>query len=645
MSSRMKFNWLVFALVLLVIPLASASILDPNEGKTGNYAGTTLNSSYDELVGAWFNPVSNVTSVIGGRLWVPWFSGDNVCTNSSLQSGGNCGIGTVNLTVNCMVSDEFSQVGVGLALGLNQTRFDQYFEMVKVINSTRGTVPSWKVVRNGTTLYACHPNANSNCDTASDATARFIISLYTAANNTVFSATNRTAYRTLANTMTADMLTYEIDRTSRGSGLGHGNISYWMAAGAVAQASGLGATDYGYSGYYQDGAIAFLAAYRSTGNATYLNVAKNISLNYFQAARFNGSGFTVPPGRSFKWENITGTPFANCTNTCNPDQWDSADAPRAFGLGQLQYYSNISRTSIPLLSAYMDLWRIRHMQANTSVALQYYSNGTASASNQSGYFAQGLESLALSGVAFDAFNISYFNATLRSALGHYQSSSQTMDGAACFGVYGQAFSIRSLGMAIGRDDNSFSAQALDTTNPNATLIAPSDGSSGNLSSFSFNATFGDDTSLANATLYIWNSTGALINTTTRALSGFTGGANVSVNLSQGPGTYTWNYRVVDNSSNFAFAITNFTVTYALTPPAPNPETYVCTGGDRGALSLILVGGVLLMLLPLLFIFSRGGVSGIFDMSLQELLISFIVIVAGSAFIVTSARNIGAVCGT
>jgi len=84
------------------------------------------------------------------------------------------------------------------------------------------------------------------------------------------------------------------------------------------------------------------------------------------------------------------------------------------------------------------------------------------------------------------------------------------------------------------------------------------------------------------------------------------------------------------------------------PPVNQSSTYVCTTGDRSTLNLILIAGALLMLLPLIFVMMKvgGDITSILDeFDIKTLLVIFIVIVTGAVFLITSAQNIGTVCGT
>ncbi len=100
--------------------------------------------------------------------------------------------------------------------------------------------------------------------------------------------------------------------------------------------------------------------------------------------------------------------------------------------------------------------------------------------------------------------------------------------------------------------------AADNTVPITTLIAPSNNTATATATYSFNSTFSDETALANATLYIWNSSSDIVNNTeTRTLSGTVGSSNITLTLPYDD-NFTWNYLVKDSSNNMAWNNTNFT---------------------------------------------------------------------------------------
>ncbi|MEK6898727.1 MAG: Ig-like domain-containing protein [Nanoarchaeota archaeon] len=118
---------------------------------------------------------------------------------------------------------------------------------------------------------------------------------------------------------------------------------------------------------------------------------------------------------------------------------------------------------------------------------------------------------------------------------------------------------------------------IDTQSPVVSLIAPANNTLATSAGHSFNATFTDNIQLANVTFNLWNSSGALVNSTFRALSGTSGNVNLSVTL-PAQGRFFWNYLAVDNASNKAFNHTNFTILFdsavpLITVSSPTNTTY------------------------------------------------------------------------
>ncbi|MBI2452457.1 hypothetical protein HYV50_05285 [Candidatus Pacearchaeota archaeon] len=108
----------------------------------------------------------------------------------------------------------------------------------------------------------------------------------------------------------------------------------------------------------------------------------------------------------------------------------------------------------------------------------------------------------------------------------------------------------------------------DTTPPAVNLISPANGTTTQTNTSYFAANFIDNIRLKNATLFLWNSTGNLIGTNFTNISGTANSTNLSFALPY-QGTFFWNYRVFDNSSNGAFNNTNFSLIYTIpdtTPP-------------------------------------------------------------------------------
>lgn len=445
------------------------SLLDPSS--TG-FNSQNRSDNYDSLLnGLYAN--GNVTQTINGKLWVPWMDSSTSCGLSNIKSGSSCNSGdSIDFTHNCMVSDEFSQVGILVSMGNNATRMDQYYQTLLVTNSSRGSLQSWKSYRNGTVITACLAGVNGNCDVASDADARNIIALLNAANNTAFTDTNRTLYKNLAVTMGADFLQYEMVQSCLPSHLGYGNVCYWLAGGAVVKSSGMTASYFTYTGYGPDAQQAMALLYSMTGNKTYAAVAGNLSIGYLQAAypnnyNWSSSGFRVPPGKAFHWTNTSTDPAPVCDDTCSPVQWDSMDASRALGYCEANYWMRLVGLNNTAQETYCKNLGNMHMNNTNSAPIQFYPNGTNSAAYQSGFLAQGLEALHQMGGSDQTL----FNDTIDNALGHYSSATQTWDSTACFGVYQEAFSIRALGEGIGRNYASWSANVTPSGNVTPPLFA------------------------------------------------------------------------------------------------------------------------------------------------------------------------------
>lgn len=393
---------------------------------------------------------TNVVQSVAGGLWIPWYGSSTSCQTSDLKKASSCNSGQViDLTHNCMASDEFSQVAILISVANNQARMDQIAKTVDAIRSTHGTTMSWRSYRNGNSIEACRVGVNSNCDAASDADARVGIAFYLGSENPEFDEEARAEYLSRANQMAADVLRYEVVQSCKPSSQGYGQICYWLAAGPGAKSGGMASTDFGYSGYYQDAIELMLRACDKTGNVTYCTVAGNLTLNYLQAAKFDGVHFSVPPGRSFMWTNLSGTPVAVCTNTCSPVMWDAADAPRALGICGVNNYALSIGVTLPGLGNYCEIWRARYMLSASSVPYQFYPGGNASASYQSGYMAQGLEAL-----FYLHSNLPIFDQALANALNHYHHDTKSWDNAACFGIYTTAFALRAQGVSEFSSDAS-----------------------------------------------------------------------------------------------------------------------------------------------------------------------------------------------
>ncbi len=95
------------------------------------------------------------------------------------------------------------------------------------------------------------------------------------------------------------------------------------------------------------------------------------------------------------------------------------------------------------------------------------------------------------------------------------------------------------------------------SSPFVNLTSPANNSARSMA-VNFSATFTSDNGLVNATLYLWNSTGQIINTTLRSLSGLSADLGIAVSMPY-EGNFTWNYLVTDIFGAIAWSPTNYTL--------------------------------------------------------------------------------------
>jgi hypothetical protein len=428
--------------------VAACTLLNPN---ANGLWGDTRSQNYDTLIEAWFkqpNVIQTVSCSQGTCLWVPWYTSSSACTQNELQRGQNCNLPSVDMQNNCLVTDEFSQVGMALAMGTNEQRFQQWVNTVRELKSDKyGQLPVWRASRGPSSINADY---TKNQDDASDASARVIIALYTASNSEFFSPARKAEYKSFADTLSADFLKHDFDKTCR-PGRGGRQICNWLGSGAATGTSGrIDTTDFSYAGYYGDAVLALLAAYKSTGYQTYLRAAQDTTETYLLAAKYDGGSFKVPP-KAFRWDVTGSVPNAVCTTGCAQGTWDDSDAVRAVTLCKARYHAELMGVTLSGdLDEYCDDWFSSGGVKADAYSIQYTFDGKPTNSPQRGFYQNGL-------AAQLAFHQGSVRSYIDEAVSHFDRGTQTFDRYACMGVYRQAFPIVALGSAIGRDARVFSA--------------------------------------------------------------------------------------------------------------------------------------------------------------------------------------------
>ena len=127
---------------------------------------------------------------------------------------------------------------------------------------------------------------------------------------------------------------------------------------------------------------------------------------------------------------------------------------------------------------------------------------------------------------------------------------------------------------IGSDDgniyqlnaSNISLQSIDLIPPMVNLTSPGNAFYSNNRTNYFVANFTDNVALKNATVFIWNSTNSLINSTQYVnITGIMNSTNISIIVPY-DGIFYWNYYACDNSNKCGFNNTNYTLTVDTTYP-------------------------------------------------------------------------------
>lgn len=439
--------------------------------------GLTRLEMFDYLTAVWFRSdrhvVNHVSCPQGTCLWVPWYIHSDLCTTTDLHT--NCGVPSPNFEDNCLVSDELSQLGVGIAMSSHQDWFDEWVAMIRtlLVGAAGQELPVWQAKRQSGTI-----STSVTSDDASDATARIISALYIAAASPRFTdAGKKAAYRSLADSLAHTFLTRDFVHRSLTGSTG-ATITNWLAGGHVTAESNANLTGAeSFAGYFGDVILALLAAFHSTGDPAFAAAARDTAEAYLTAAGYNGTSFVVPP-KQFQWSVNGSQAQITCTGYCS--QWDDADAPRAVSTCKSIYYARLAGVDLgPNLTHYCDQWLASDGVAPDAYQRQYFVDGSRIAPPQGGYHNNGLGA---------ALNFSSATGHLRlkldEAIGsHFSLANDSFDYTNCMGVYNPAFVIVNLGSAIGLDFGAFGPPAtslylitpcrvLDTRN--STAIAASE---------------------------------------------------------------------------------------------------------------------------------------------------------------------------
>ncbi|HVT17787.1 MAG TPA: fibronectin type III domain-containing protein [Thermoanaerobaculia bacterium] len=455
-----------FALLLLLVlpaaPAAAQCLLPPGgPGENGQTWSQNFFTLVNDLYADDFHPTHSFMA--GGQLLQapPWYSSSTDCDAAHLKDGSgaiNPPIASPSFSDYLVVSDELSELAVVTALADNDTRMMAIHHTIQAMASaTHPGLPCWIAEVSGGSL-TCRSQ-----DTATDATARFGLAYYHAANNPTFPAASRTIYRAAGNALAARHLATEYAQGQcYTSSVTQQQVCNWVGGGGDTAAAGVGNLKM-WIGYFQDVARFLLAAYVSTGDRTYSDRAAEVVDQWLIASTFDSTHLTF--GRTnFGWDT-TAQPIAPRPGDAYYWQqgraWDDADAPRALWMGDVLRAVDLATGHAPLARAYAKLssW-VQKLLANgtqtaTTSCVQYNQDGTVQY-NQNGtgvncgtdYFYNGL------GAGLSTYDgTSLLADKLGTALSQFgwTATHPTWNSAACFGIYRGIRPVKALASAIGLD--------------------------------------------------------------------------------------------------------------------------------------------------------------------------------------------------
>jgi hypothetical protein len=396
-----------------------------------------------------FHPTHRV--VVNGKTLQapPWFWSSTDCDVPHLQ-GNNGMIASPSFSDYLVVSDELSELAVVTALADDDTRMKEIHNTIQAMASaTYPGLPCWVAEVSGSSL-TCRSQ-----DTATDATARFGLAYYYAANNPSFPAASRALYRAAGDALAAQHLAVEYAHGCYTSPVTGSSLCEWLAGGANTATAGVGGLKM-WIGYFQDVVRFLLAAAVSTGDPVYSDRAREVVDQWLIASTFDGTHLTF--GRTnFGWD--TGVqPIAPRPGDSYYWQqgraWDDSDAPRALWMGDvLRAVDLATHQATPTgaydkLSKWMQLLLANGTQTATTSCIQYNQDGTAVSGNcGTDYYYNGL------GAGLRTYlNTAQLDDKLDTALSQYGwAGGHTWNNTACFGLYRGLRPVKALAAAIGLD--------------------------------------------------------------------------------------------------------------------------------------------------------------------------------------------------
>ena len=417
------------------------------------------------LIDALYKPggATRTISINGKTLQVPpWFSTSSDCGISSLKNGQGSidpPLASPSFSNYLVVSDELSELALVTALGDS----DDNDRMIAIYNTIQAMESS---VYPGMPCWIAEVQSDSiRCrsqDTASDATARFGLAYYLAANNSNFPSEWRTAYRLAGDTLASRHLAVEYATGCFLSAVTGQSICRWAAGGGDTAAGGVGGLNM-WIGYFPDIARFLIAAYQSSRDLGFLQRAQEVVDQWLVASRFDGGALSVG-SFDFGWDTSVNPIVPRAGNHpsywSQDPAWDDSDAPRALWMGDVLRAISLSSEGAPLSGPYSVLleWvdKIQAAQAAagrpaTESCIQLNHDGTPYSNCGHDFYYTGLGT-----GLYTYLDTALLQPKLDEALSQFGwADSQTWNSQSCFGIYRGVRPVKALASAIGLDSETY----------------------------------------------------------------------------------------------------------------------------------------------------------------------------------------------
>ena len=198
-----------------------AMLLSPKDSFA---AARTLEEILQIGTDAFFDPNTGAATIENSNgkpfMLVPWYSSSSQKNLKSFDRVRNPSASNY-----AMVSDELSEIALLVSIGNNPGRMQAVYNTIDAMRGDHGYLPGWVAEVKDKRISLI------SRDSASDASARFILTLYQASKNPNFSEQDRIKYKEGGDQLAKDHLQYEYSRGNYKSDLTGRTLDVWGAGG------------------------------------------------------------------------------------------------------------------------------------------------------------------------------------------------------------------------------------------------------------------------------------------------------------------------------------------------------------------------------------------------------------------------------